>query len=665
MVMKRSVCPYDCPDTCGLIVEVANDQVLKVSGDPDHPHTKGILCPKMAHYERTVHCPDRLTHPLLRTGEKGSGLFQSITWDEATGRITDQWKRVISKYGGEAILPYSFAGTMGVVQRNCGEAFFHRLGASRLARTICASAKGYGWSSVMGGTLAPHPNEVLDSDLIILWGTNALATNVHLLEKIRKAKKRGAIVWLVDTYETPTARFADHIVLVRPGTDGALALGLMNIIDRENWIDKQFIETHVQGYQELQNQVLPRYSPEKVSQITGIDTELLKEMAKGYSHARAPFISLGSGLSRYGNGAMTVRTITCLPALVGAWAKPGGGLLGNISIKTLPTEPVTRADFMIKPTRIVNMNQLGTALTELSEPPVMSLYVYHSNPVIVAPDQNMIIKGLMREDLFTVVHERFMTDTALYADIVLPATTSLEHPDIYRSYGHYCMQRAAAVINSLSESKPNWEVFQLLAKEMGFNEAYFYQTADDLIDQLITEASPWLNSSHFPELKKGHPVEVCLPRDYKMSFHTPSGKIEIYNPKESEPLPRYNEPYRDNAPFYLMSSPSLYSLNSSFNERSDLLRKKEAAYIQMNPTDAKQKNLIDGQEVVAFNERGSVHFILDVTTKVPPGVVVAEGLFYLKDMPGNRSVNALTSQRLTDRADASTLYDVKVDVRPD
>jgi len=267
--VKRSVCPYDCPDMCGLLVEVVDGQAVKVTGDSEHPFTKGTLCPKMVHYERTVHSPLRLTQPLLRIGEKGAGQFQPITWDEAIQRITNAWKEIISEYGAEAILPYSYAGTMGTVQRNCGEGFFHRLGASRLGRTICSSSKSYGWASVMGDTLAPHPDEVGKSDFILLWGTNALATNIHLLHNVREAKKRGATVWLIDTYENPTAQIVDKVVLVRPGRDGALALGIMHILVREGWIDQPFMTRYVQGFELLRTEVLPHYTPDKVNQITG------------------------------------------------------------------------------------------------------------------------------------------------------------------------------------------------------------------------------------------------------------------------------------------------------------------------------------------------------------------------------------------------------------
>ncbi|NLP43123.1 MAG: molybdopterin-dependent oxidoreductase [Peptococcaceae bacterium] len=663
--LYRSVCPFDCPDTCGLLVEIRQGKVNKVMGDPEHPHTKGTLCPKMNQYEKTVYSPERLTQPLLRSGPKGSGSFKPISWEEALNIIVERWQQIIDEYTAEAILPYSYAGVMGMVQRNCGEAFFHRLGASRLKRTICATAKTSGWKLVMGETLPAHPAEVLQSDFIIMWGTNALATNIHMYNNIRQAKKQGAKVWLIDTYETPSAQIADKVLISKPGRDGALALGLMHIIARDNLVDKEFITAKIQGYEELATKVLPNYPPAKVSAITGVDPSVLEELAHQYAKAKAPFITLGTGLSRYGNGAMTVRSITCLPALVGAWAKPGGGLVVNAPTgKAFNNDIITRPDFMSKPTRVVNMNQLGSALTELSDPPVMALYVYHSNQAIVTPNQNKILKGLQRDDLFCVVHERFLTDTALYADLLLPATSSLEQPDLYRSYGQYVIQKTSAIISPIGEAKSNWEVFQLLAERLGFTEPYFKQTAEQLVDQVIDQATDWLKKVDLAALKQGQPVELPLPANYKTTYQTPSGKIEILNPADPEPLPGYCEPHSDNAPFHLVSSPSLYSLNSSFNERKDLVSKKKGVYLMINPLDAQAKNLSDNQHVVAFNQQGRAEFILQITPQVPQGVVVTEGLFWLRDALGERTVNALTSERLTDRGEASTLYDVKVDLEP-
>ncbi len=662
--IKRSVCPYDCPDTCGLLVEVQDEKAVKVSGDPEHPFTRGTLCVKMNHYEQTVHSPLRLTRPLLRTGAKGSGEFCPISWNEAIGRITERWHEIIRQHGSEAILPYSYAGTMGIIQRNAGHPFFYKLGASRLDRTICSPAKGAGWRVVMGGTPAPHPDEVAESDLVLLWGINAVATNIHFLHGVKKAKQKGATIWLIDTYQTLTSPAVDQVYVVRPGSDGALALGLMHLLVRGNLINHDFLTSYVQGFEELREKVLPEFPPEKVSMLTGLSKETLESMAKAYGTAKNPFIRLGSGLSRYANGAMTVRTIACLPAFVGAYGKRGGGCLaGTNTAGAFAMNEILREDFIIEKTRVINMNRLGWALNELKDPPIHSLYVYHSNPAAVTPDQNEVLKGLARENLFTVVHERFLTDTARYADVVLPSTSSLEHSDLYHSYGTYCIQRARPAIHPVGESKSNWEVFSLLAQRMGFNEPFFLQTAEQLIDHLILLPSKMREGIDQETFREGKAVEIPLPTDARTRFRTPSGKIEILNPKESHPLPCYLPPYGEDYPFRLMTSPGFYALNSSFREREDLRKNEKGMSLQMNPIDAEARGMNEGDPVSAFNQLGEVSFILHVTPKVPAGVVVAEGVWWLQHCPGTRSVNALTSQRLTDQGQGSTFYDNTVDVR--
>lgn len=663
-VRKRSVCPYDCPDTCGLLVEVRDGRVVKVKGDPEHPFSRGTLCPKMIRYQDTVHSPLRLTRPLIRNGPKGSGAFRAVRWEEAVNIIASRWNSIIREFGAEAILPYSYAGTMGLIQRNAGHPFFHRLGASRLDRTICSPAKEAGWAAVMGDTPGPHPENVSQSDLVILWGINAVATNVHFLHGVREARKKGAQVWLVETYKTRTSSEADRVFLVKPGSDGALALGLMHLLVRYGLVDRDFLSSHVLGFQELSSQVLPEFKPHRVGELTGLDQTTLEEMARAFGRARAPFIRLGSGLSRYANGAMSVRSIVCLPALVGAYGRPGGGCLASTSTsKAFDMSQILREDFMAKETRRINMNQLGSALNRIKDPPVMGLYVYHSNPAAVAPDQNQVLKGLAREDLFTVVHERFMTDTALYADVVLPATSSLEHDDLYRSYGHYCIQKAKAVISPVGESKSNLEVFGLLARAMGFEEPFFRKTARELIQLLLSIPSPLRQGIDEEALEEGRAVELKINRDPGRPFETPSGKIEILNPREPVPLPHYIPPYGGPGEFRLMTAPSLYGLNSSFREQERLRRLEGGMFLMMNPQDAADKELSQGQRVVAFNELGEVPFILKVSSGVPRGVVVAEGVWWLAHCPGSRSVNALTSQRLTDKGGGSTFYDNTVDVR--
>ncbi|WP_129127161.1 molybdopterin oxidoreductase family protein [Geomonas oryzae] len=663
VVTKRSVCPFDCPDTCGMLVQVENGRAVAVKGDPEHPFSRGTLCPKMRHYEKTVHSPLRLTTPLKRTGAKGSGSFTPISWEEAIAEVTARWQKIIAEHGAEAILPYSYAGTMGIVQRNSGHPFFHRMGASRLDRTICSPAKGEGWKAVMGQTATPPPESAGKSDLLILWGINAAATSIHFLNQAGEMRKNGGEVWLIDTYETPTASAADRTFLVRPGSDGALALGMMHVIARDGLTDLSFIAEHVLGFEELTAQVLPDFTPERAAALTGLSAEDIVAMAHRYAKAKAPFIRLGSALSRYGNGAMTVRCVCCLPALVGAYGKEGGGCFPDTSTgAAFPMELLTREDLIPGTTRLVNMNRLGHALNELDSPSIMGLYVYHSNPAAVTPDQNQVLKGLSRDDLFTVVHERFMTDTARYADIVLPATSSLEHSDIYRSYGTYCIQRAQAAVDPVGASKSNWEVFSLLAQGMGFTEEIFTLTADEMIDRLLAVPRPLREGIDAEALAQGRPVTLAARQE---GILTPSGRIEILNERLEEKLPRYLPTHEEagRLPFRLMTAPTPYALNASFYEQEELRGKQGGMRLKMNPEDAAGKGLSGGERVVAWNELGEVDFTLEVTPKVPSGVVVAEGVFWLAFAPGSRSVNALTSQRLTDQGGGSTFYDNRVDVR--
>ncbi|TWJ33565.1 molybdopterin-dependent oxidoreductase [Geobacter argillaceus] len=664
--VRRSVCPYDCPDACGMLVTVENGRAVSVAGDPDHPYTRGLLCPKMIRYEQTVHSPRRLTTPLLRQGAKGDGAFTAITWDEAIERICSRWQELIATHGAECILPYSYAGTMGLVQRNAGHPFFHYLGASRLDRTICSPAKDAGWKAVMGDTPGLDPGEMAESDLIILWGINAVATSIHCQRDVQEARRRGAGVWAIDTWRTPTLEAADESFVVRPGGDGALALGMMHVLTRNGLVDHDFIRGNVAGFDEFAATVLPDCAPARMAPVCGLAEEDIERLARAYAAARAPFIRLGSGLTRYGNGAMTVRTITCLPALIGAWQRPGAGLLcGTTSAPAFPLSPLLRENFSPRPTRLINMNRLGEALTRLNDPPVMSLYVYHSNPASVTPDQNAVLEGLSRPDLFTVVHERFLTDTARYADIVLPATSSLEYADLYRSYGTYIAQRCDAAIPPVGESKPNWEVFSLLARGMGWNEPFFRQTTDGLIDLLIDQETAWRGPVANERLRRGEPVPLTVPTSARGGWLTPSGKIEILNPLEPETLPCLLPTHAagDGLPLLLQSAPTPYALNASFYERDDLRQKQACMALLMHPDDAEQRGLADGERVAVGNQEGEALFMLTVTERVPAGTVVTEGVWWGEFIDGKRGVNTLTSQRLTDRGNGSTLYDVAVEVR--
>ncbi len=667
MTLARSVCPFDCPDACGLLVEVEGGRAVRVRGDPDHPYSQGTLCPKMNDYERSVHSPDRLLHPLVRTGPKGAGEFRRASWDEAIGTIARRWKELVASDGAEAILPYSYAGSMGVVQRNAGMPFFHRLGASRLERTICTPAQDAGWKAVMGETPGPHPDTALASDLVVLWGINAVATNLHFVRRAKEARRRGAKVVLVETYANETAKVADRTFLVRPGSDGALALGIVHVLAREGLADERFLAAETEGWPELRARALADYPPDAVAGITGLRAEEIVELALLLGRARAPFLRMGGGPSRYANGAMTVRSVVALAAVLGAFGREGGGCLtATHSSQAFDLSPLVREDLLPRPTRVVNMNQLGRALGELRDPPVKAMYVWCSNPAAVAPDQNAVLRGLAREDLFLAVHERFMTDTARYADVVLPATTSLEHADLYRSYGQYVVQRVKAAVPPLAESKPNWEVFRLLAGAMGFEEAIFRATADEVIDLLLARPSPWRDEAFAARIAEGRAAELRLPGG---RWGTPAGKILLRNPAEAEPLPRYIPTYADadagGLPLRLVTAPALHTLNSTFMERPELRERNGGMTLQLAPAEAASRGLADGARVVAWNGLGEAAFVLRVTDRVPPGVAVAEGVWWLAHAPGKRNVNALTSQRLTDEGAGSTFYDNRIDVRAD
>jgi anaerobic selenocysteine-containing dehydrogenase len=665
MALARSVCPFDCPDACGLLAEVEEGRVVAVRGDPEHPYSRGTLCPKMNGYDRTVHSPDRLLHPLVRTGEKGESRFRRASWDEALDLVASRFRDVAAAEGGEAILPYSYAGSMGLVQRNAGMAFFHRLGATRLDRTICTPAQNAGWAAVMGETPGPSPDVVRGSDLVLLWGINAVATNLHFVSRVKEARRRGAEVILLETYENDTAALADRTILVRPGSDAALALGLVHVLARDGLADEAFLRAETVGWPELRARALEDYPPARVASTTGVAPGTIEELARRLGRARAPFLRVGGGLSRYGNGAMTVRSIVALAAVVGAYGREGGGcLVATRSSAAFDLSPFTGEELLPRRTRLVNMNELGRALATLSDPPIRAMYVWCSNPAAVAPDQNAVLAGLAREDLFLAVHERFLTDTARFADVVLPATTSLEHADLYRSYGHYLVQRTRPAVPPLGEAKPNWDVFRLLAQRMGFEDPVFALTTDEVIDLLLASPSPWREGVDAARLAEGRAVELSVPRSPR--WGTPSGKIELLNAAHREPLPRHLPSHADAGalPLRLVTAPALHTLNSTFQERPDLRARAGGMRLKLAPSEAAARGLADGSRVVAWSEHGEAEFVLTVTARVPPGVAVAEGVFWLAHVPGRRNVNALTSQRLTDDGGGSTFYDNRVDVRP-
>ena len=660
----KSVCPYDCPDACGLIVSVDNNKVISVRGDRAHAFTRGTLCPKMAHYEKVIHSPLRLKSPMKRVGKKGIGedQYTRISWDEALDAIVNNFKETIDTYGSESILRYSYAGTMGVIQSPAADYFFRCIGATDQDRGICSPAKQAGFRSVYGDTLAIKPQEAQHSDLIVLWGINATATDVHILHDVNIAKKKGARVWIIDTHKTYTFSQAHEHIYVKPGSDGALALGMLHIIHRDGLADIDFIKKHVQGYDELVKEVLLDFTPEKAAEICGVSVERMTEFAHAYAKSKAPFIRLGSGLSRYGNGAMTCRAINALPAVVGAWQYPGGGLLSSASgSKFIGKDVMQQAHVHAPAKRLMPMIKLGEMLINPEGTKVHSLYIFSSNPAITAPDQNVVRRGLMRDDLFTVVHERFFTDTCKYADIILPATTSVEHDDIYNSYGHYTIGTGYKLIEPIGESRSNWQVIAELAKRMGLEDDFFDLSEKDLIEQIVRTSSR-ISKRDQELILNGEPVEMTVPESYKMDFKTPSGKIELYNPQDVEPLIRYMPPYGDNAPFWLINGNDIRILDSSFCELD--FNDPELMKLRIHPEDAKMYNINDGAEVEIYNDRGSVKIKAYYDDEVQRGTLVTLGVWWQSQSSDPHvAINALTAARPTDQGWGSTFYDVQVHIR--
>lgn len=672
----KSVCPYDCPDACGLILRVDDNKVTKVRGNKEHAFTRGTLCPKMAHYERVIHSPKRLMTPLRRIGKKGIGpdQFTPISWDEALERIVENFNHTINTYGSESILRYSYAGTMGAVNSPAADYFFRCIGATSQDRGICSPAKQAAFKSVYGDTVAIKPQEAQHSDLIILWSLNATATDVHILHDVNVAKRNGAFVWIIDTHKTYTYDQGTHHVYVKPGSDGALALGMMHIIHRDGLEDTAFVQAYVQGYDELVRDVLPKFTPEYVSSICGVPVEIIEELAHAYAKAKAPFIRLGSGVSRYGNGAMSCRCINALPAVVGAWQHLGGGLLSSSS-----SSQYFNKSFMQQPNtptpskRMMPMILLGDLLTNpkallehgLEDTsggvPVHSLYIFSSNPAITAPNQNLVRQGLMRDDLFTVVHERFFTDTCAYADIILPATSSAESNDIFNSYGHYTIAASYQAIPPVGESKSNWQVISELAQRMGLDDPFFAMTERELIEHMVRNSSK-LSQDEQDAILRGDLVEVALPDNYKMDFKTPSGKIEILNPRESIPLITYTEPYGDDEPFWLIIGNDIRILDSSFCELE--FDDSELMKLRMHPDDAALYNINNSDAVEIYNNRGAVRIKVYLDDTVQRGTLVTLGVWWQSQSSDAKvGINAVTASRPTDEAWGSTFYDVQVNIR--
>jgi anaerobic selenocysteine-containing dehydrogenase len=672
VTVVKGACPHDCPDTCALDVYVRDGIAIKVTGSGSHAPTAGVLCTKVARYtERTYH-PDRLLHPLRRVGKKGEGRFERISWEEAIAAIARRLE-LIAAEDPEQILPYSYAGTMGLVQgESMSMRFFHKLGASLLDRTICASAGTAGHEITLGSRIGVDIELADEAKLIVFWGSNAITSSVHFWARAQQAKRRGATLVAIDPYRSLTAEKCHTHIALLPGTDSALALGLMHVLIRDGLIDRDYVERHTLGFEGLRERARS-YDPARVASICGITAGEIESLAHLYGTTRPALIRANYGLQRARGGGMGMRNIACLPALTGAFRDAAGGIFlstsGNFAVDS---HALARPDLLAgRGPRTINMSTIGHALLDAAAP-IRALIVYNSNPVAVAPDSTRVARGFAREDLFTVVLEHFQTDTADYADIVLPATTQLEHLDVVKPYGHYYLVANNPAIAPLGESKPNSEIFRLLARAMGFTEPCFGDS-DEVIAQAAV-AKDWdFNAVRAAGWKRvGAPKEVA--RFANGGFDTPSGKVEFYSARAEalglDPLPDYIAPQEDTRsaaaaryPLAMISPPARNFLNSSFVNVQSLRAAEGEPWLDIHPDDAAKRGVIADSYVRVFNDRGSVELRARVTDRARLGVVVGLSVWWKKLARDGKNANELTSSdTLTDMGRAPTFYDCLVEV---
>jgi anaerobic selenocysteine-containing dehydrogenase len=716
----HSVCSHDCPDSCGVLVTIDEaEKATRVQGDPNHPVTQGFLCGKVAKYLERVYSPDRLLYPMRRRAGVAKGLlaqgreaeaFERISWDEALEEIAERLKQISEKYGPESILPYSYAGTIGVLgYGSMDRRFFHRLGASQLDRTICSTAGGDALLSVYGRKLGTDTEDFRYARLIIAWGGNVHGNNIHLWPLIEEARRNGAKLVVIDPYRTKTARLADWHIPVNIGTDAALALGMMHVLIRDGLYDREYVEKHTHGFEQLRDRAA-EYTPERAARWTGVPAADIEKLAREYATAKPAAIRLNYGIQRSENGGASVRAVVMLPALTGAWKQRGGGLqLSTSGAFPWDKQTVERPDLMYasplgRPARVVNMSLLGHALMELDGPRVHAMFVYNSNPAAIAPDQSQVLRGMAREDLFTVVHEQFFTDTADYADIVLPATTFLEHKDVQGAYGHYYVGLSNRAIEPLGEARSNVWLFSELARRMGFREKCFEDTEDDLIAQALWQgkAQPaWFEGITATALDEagGH-IRLRFEAEAKGGeflpfadggFGTPSGKAEFYSEalgaQGLDPLPGFVAPKESRHgagnngdagryPLEFLPRKADNYMNTTFANMPghQKMEKGRMGTLEMHAMDAAARGIADGDAVEVFNARGAITLTARVWDRdgdcdgdgerstVQPGVVSSR-LSWNKLSRGGNNVNLLTSQRLTDFGGGPTFYSTLVDVR--
>ena len=672
--IRHTVCALDCPDACSILVTVEDGKATRLRGNPAHPITRGFLCGKVARYLDREYSPERLLYPQRRTGAKGQGRFARISWDEALSEIAVRLESIAKEFGPEAVLPYSYAGTMGLLN-NAGmdRRFFHRLGASRLDRTICSSAGGAGLTQALGVRYGTEPEQFRHSKLIIAWGANILGTNVHLWPFILEARRNGAKFYTIDPRRNRTGALADRHYFIHPGSDTALALAMMHVITREKLHDADYVERYTLGFDALCDRVRD-WTPQRAAELTGIPAADIVSLAREYATTRPAAIRLNYGTQRSERGAMAVRTIALLPALTGSWKDVGGGLQLTTSQAFQFNRPALELPDLQqralgREARILNMSLLGKVLHEVTDPPVKAMIVYNSNPAAIAPNQSLVRRGLARPDLFTVVLEQFQTDTADYADILLPATTFLEHTDLYLGYGHYHLQFARPAVKAPGEAKSNVEVFRLLAQRMGFDDPCFADSEEDMIRALLSSEHPFVKGITLEQLERDHSVRLRFPQNggpfqpfAAGGFGTPSGKCEFHAetldytpPVES----RFGDPaLRERYPLEVVSAKNDDSMNSTFGNRSSTDQQTAVVHIHLN--DAAPRAIVTGDQVRLFNDRGSCLLRAEVDDTVPQGVIAAPSVRWSKKAPDGHNANFLTSDRLTDLGGGPALYNCLV-----
>jgi anaerobic selenocysteine-containing dehydrogenase len=673
VTIVKGGCPHDCPDTCALDIHVRDGVALKVTGSAAHGPTAGVLCTKVARYtERTYH-RERLLHPLRRVGRKGEGRFERIGWDEAIKSIADRLAPIAAQ-DPQQILPYSYAGTMGLVQgESMSQRFFHKLGASLLDRTICASAGTAGHQVTLGSRIGMDMELADQAKLIIFWGSNAITSSVHFWARAQEAKRRGALLVAIDPYRSLTAEKCQTHIALLPGTDAALALGLMHVLIRDALVDDEYVARHTLGFAELRERVA-HYDPERVAAICGITAREIESLARLYGSIRPSLIRANYGMQRVRGGGMATRNIACLPALVGAFRDAAGGILlstgGNFAIDDAA---LSRPDLLAgRRPRTINMSSIGQALLHERSPPIRATIVYNSNPVAVAPDSVRVAQGFAREDLFTVVLEHFQTDTADYADILLPATTQLEHLDVIKPYGHYYMVANNPAIAPLGEAKPNTEIFRSLARAMGFTDPCFHDSDEEIAQAAVPQDWDFTSVRRAGWKRIGAPQGTA--RFANGGFDTPSGKVEFISATARsmglDALPDYIPPLEDTRselaqryPLAMISPPARNFLNSSFVNVQSLRAAEGEPWLDLHPQDAGTRGIADGSYVRVFNDRGSLQLRARITDRARRGVVVALSVWWKKLTRDGKNANELTNGSvLTDMGRAAVFYDCLVEV---